>query len=76
MAKVSVTDPSNNALLYGCHCPRRDLAQKVKSRGGILVLYIFYMRELSMPDKISICLIRGCKESLDNDDVSAVHARK
>ena len=29
-----------------------------------------------IPEKISICLIRGRMESLSNDDVSIVHARK
>ena len=29
-----------------------------------------------MPEKISICLNRGREESVDNDDVSIVYARK
>ena len=53
--------------------------QKVKSRGGILVAREVLTVEIytvSLPEKISICLIRGRTESLGNDDVSVVHARK
>ena len=31
---------------------------------------------VSMPEKISICLNRGCEESVGNDDVSIVCTRK
>ena len=52
-----------------------------KYRGGILVARTDMQRStyswnIQSPEKISICLIRGRIESLDNDDVSIVHARK
>ena len=58
--------------------PRRQ-----KSWGGTLVTRA-YIKEstlqlkytVSMPEKISIYLNRGCKESVDNDDISIVRARK
>ena len=65
-------------------CPLRDFAQKAKSRGGTLVTHT-YIKEstyrllkykVSMPEKISISLNRGRKESVGNDDVPIVCARK
>ena len=38
--------------------------------------YLQLKYTVSIPDKISICLIRGRMESLGNDDVSIVRARK
>ena len=60
---------------------RRDGRQKTKSRGGILVARKVFTVEIytvSIPEKKknSICLLRGRVESLVNDDVSIVHARK
>ena len=66
-------------------CPRRDFAQKVKSGGSTLVTRAYSKESthswniqsaVSMPEKISICLNRGCEESVGNDDVSIVCARK
>ena len=67
-----------------CIFPRRDFAQKAKSRGRAharssriyLGKYLQLKYTVSMPEKISICLIRGRNESLGNDDVSIVHSRK
>ena len=39
-------------------------------------LYLQLKYIVSMPEKISICLNRGREESLGNDDVSIVCARK
>ena len=38
--------------------------------------YLQLKHTVSMPEKISICLNRGCEESVGNDDVSIVWARK
>ena len=38
--------------------------------------YLQLKYTVSMPEKISICLNRGREESVDNDDVSIVCARK
>ena len=66
------------------NCPRRDLAQKAKSRGGTLVTRAYINEVLTVEiyshtvniEKISICLNRGREESVGNDDVSIVCARK
>ena len=65
---------------HSFYCPRRDLAQKAQSRGGILVTRA-YIKESTYShtvniEKISICLNRGSDESEGNDDVSIVCARK
>ena len=67
------------------NCPRRDFAQKAKSQGGTLVTceYIkestntveIYSHTVNI-EKILICLNRGRKESVGNDDVSIVCAHK
>ena len=65
-------------------CPRRDFAQKAKSRGGNLVTRA-YIKESTYSwiysytvntEKRSICLNRGREESVGNDDVSIACARK
>ena len=68
-----------------CNCPRRDFAQKAKSRGRTLVTHAYikeniitvkvYSRTVNI-EKILICLNRGHEESVGNDDVSIVCARK
>ena len=66
-----------------CYCPRRDFAQKAKSRGGTLVTRAYINEVLTVEiyshtvniEKISICLSRGREESVGNDDVSIVCAR-
>ena len=63
------------APLYSLDCPRRDFAQKAKSRGGTLVTVEIYSHTVNI-EKISICLNRGREESVGNDDVSIVCARK
>ena len=71
-------------LLVFC-CPRRDFAQKAKSRGGTLVTRTRILRKVLTVElyshtvnieKISIGLNRGREESVGNDDVSIVCARK
>ena len=65
------------------HCPRRDFAQKAKSRGGTLVTRT-YIKESTYSwniqsvcqKKVSIFLNRGREESVGNDDASIVCARK
>ena len=65
-------------------CPRRDFAQKAKSRGGTLVTRAYIRKVFTVEiysntvnlEKISICLNRGREESVGNDDVSIVCARK
>ena len=65
------------------NCPCRDFAQKAESRGGTLVTRA-YVKESTYSSniqsvcqkKISICLKRGREESVGNDDVSIVCARK
>ena len=58
------------------NCPRRDFAQKAKSRGSTLVTraYIKFTVEIYShtvhTEKFSICLKRGREEWADNDDVS------
>ena len=60
----------------------RDFAQKAKSQEGILVAcayidkYLQMKYTVSIPEEISICLIRGRMESLSNDAVYIVYARK
>ena len=64
-------------------CPSRDFAQKAKFRGGTLVTRV-YIKESTYSwniqsvcqKKISIFLNRGREESVGNDDVSIVCARK
>ena len=67
------------------NCPRRDFAQKAKSRGGSLVTCAYILRKVLAVEiysdtvnieKISNCLNRGREESVGNDDVSIVFARK
>ena len=65
-------------------CPRRDFAQKAKSRGGILVTrayikestYRLNLQSYSQYRKNLDCLNRSREESVGNDDVSTVCARK
>ena len=67
-------------------CPRRDFAQKAKSRGGTLATRAcikestytlkYTVIQSIITEKISICLNRGREESVGNDDVSIVCARK
>ena len=52
-------------------CPRRDFAQKAKSRGGTLVT-----RAYILTVEIYSQLNRVREESVGNDDVSIFHARK
>ena len=64
---------------YQYHCPR-DFAQKAKSPGGTLVTCAYikesiYSHTVNI-EKILICLNRGREESVGNDDVSIVCARK
>ena len=66
---------------YLVNCPRRDFAQKAKSRGGTLrilrkVLTVEIYSHTVHIEKISICLNRSPEESVGNDDVSIVCARK
>ena len=66
------------------YCPRRDFAKKAKCQGGTLVTrayikestYSWNIQSYSQYRKISICLNRDREESVDNDDVSIVCARK
>ena len=65
---------------YVFDCPRRDFAQKAKSRGGTLVLrkvltVEIYSHTVNM-EEISICLNRGREESVGNDNFSIVCTRK
>ena len=63
---------------------RRDFAQKAKSRGGTLVTRAYVRKVLTVEiyrhtfniEKISICLNKDREESVGNDDVSIVCARK
>ena len=66
---------------FSLWCPRRDFAQKATSRGGTTRAnyqgnYLQLIYTVSMPEKISICLNRGREESVGNDDVTIVCARK
>ena len=65
---------------YLRNCPRRDFAQKAKSRGGthsnFVRIYLRLKYTVSMPEKMLICLNRSREESVGNDDVSIVRARK
>ena len=74
----------SSMLLIIDYCPRRDFAQQAKSRGGTLVTRA-YIKESTYSwiyshtvniEEISICLNRGCEESVGNDDVSIVCARR
>ena len=64
-------------------CPRRDFAQKAKTRGGSLVTARILRKVLTVEiyshtvniEKISICLNRSREKSVGNDDVSIVCAR-
>ena len=63
--------------------PRRDFAQKAKSQGGTVVTrsyiierYLQLKYTVSIPEQISICLNRGREESIGNEDVCIVCARK
>ena len=65
-------------------CPLRDFAEKAKSQGDTLATHM-YIKEstyrlltytVSIPQKISISLNRGRKESVGNDDVPIVCALK
>ena len=75
---------SESGYSFKINCPRRDFAQKTKSRGGTLVTrayikestYSWNIQPYSQYRKISICLNRGREESVGNDDVSIVCARK
>ena len=65
--------PSPNRLFFGA---RAVLLAVALSLGVYIEEYLQSKYTVSMPEKISICLIRGRMESLDNDDVSIVYARK
>ena len=57
--------------------PRRRNAEEALSYlAHILRIYLQLKYTVSMPEKISICLNRGREESVGNDDVSTVCARK
>ena len=63
--------------------PRRDFAQKAKSQGGTVVTrsyiierYLQLKYTVSIPEQISICFNRGREESIGNEDVCIVCARK
>ena len=73
---------SHNFKTFLLYCPRRDFAQKAKSRGGTLVTRAYkvltveiYSHTVNI-EKISICLNRGREESVGNNDVSIVCACK
>ena len=70
-----------------CFCPRRVSPRKrnpEELRGGTLVTRAYIRKVLTVEiyshtvniEKISICLNRGREESVGNDDVSIVCARK
>ena len=72
-------------MLVYHYCARTDFAQKAKSRGGTRHSsnsrvyqgrYLQLKYTVSMPEKLSICLNRDREESVGNDDVSIVCARK
>jgi len=64
--------------------PPQGFRPEAKSRGGTLVTrayikestYSWNIQSYSNIEKISICLNRGREESVGNDDVSIVRARK
>ena len=63
---------NRNAFSVVYHCPRRDFAQKAKSRGGTLVTRA-YIKESTYSSNIPSV----CQKNLDLlDDVSIVCARK
>ena len=57
--------------------PPQGSRPEAKSRGGTLVArYLQFKYAVSILEKISICSNRGREESVGNDDVSIVCARK
>ena len=80
----SKTMYNKTIIRFGFCCLRRDFAQKAKSRWGTLVTRAILRKVLTVEiyshtvniEKISICLNRGREESVGNDDVSIVCARK
>ena len=68
-----VLDPVPIGFFFGA---RAVLLAVALSLGVYIEEYLQSKYTVSMPEKISICLIRGRMESLDNDDVSIVYARK
>ena len=62
------------------YCLRRDFAQKANSRGGTLLTRAYItvrkVRTVEIYSQFSICLNRGREESVGNDDVCIVCARK
>ena len=75
---------NNSWLTYYIIAPAGISPQKAKSRGGTLVTrayikestYSWNIQSYSNIEKISICLNWGREESVGNDDVSIVFARK
>ena len=68
----------NQSIIY--YCPWRDstlIPRRHTSSSRIYIeKYLQSKYTVSMPEKISICLNRGREESVGNDDVSIVCARK
>ena len=60
--------------LYGIIAPQGFRPDPQRNPEEALYLQLKYT--VSMPEKISTCLNRGREESLGNDDVSIVFARK
>ena len=67
--------------IFSVYYPRRDFAQKAKSRGGTLARILRKVLTVETDSqharkKIPICLNRGREEWVSNDDVSVACARK
>ena len=59
--------------------PRREIPRRHPSGSCVYIEIKKYLQlkyTVSMPEKISICLMRGPRESLGNGDVSIVRIRK
>ena len=81
---------SNQRFVNSClvnspsvYCPRRDFAQKTKSRGGTLVTRAYFLKKylqlkytVSMPEKVSICFNRGREESVGKSEMVRTTSRQ
>ena len=57
--------------------PEDEIPRRHSSNSRVYIgKYLQLKYTVIMPEKISICLNRGREESVDNDDVSIVCARK
>ena len=78
VCRIEVLKLNHKVIVWQILLPQRGFHPEGEIQGGTLVTRVFQLKyTVSMPEKQkSIYLNRGCMESLGNDDISIVRARK